>query len=402
MNLEFSAGGRKRKLYQLKQGGSYYVRIQVRRKEIQRSTGTPHLSAAKERGKQIVEAVLYGDWDKSNALKMRSDAPTLREVCDRFLEKYGRSRTGRGYVGGLKKLVRVALGISDAVKDPLANVKTTVLTAKLIRDFEAAEEQRIPRERGGALDRAAEMRVRTSITSRVRQARSIFSPKCMHWYDGMNLPNLDGFRAQGVRPPRRRGDPRPLDEAAIAGMFEDSTRLAVEDPACYVAFILFSLMGMRNSEIKKARRSWLRRDANGGAILDIIDRPEENFFCKGYERHLPVDPEIVKLLDEHYKHSPDGDFLVPAAHKTERDNIVDDRHNDWARPWIKDYTKISYELRRYAGSLILKKTGRMKAVQKYLGHSSIATTEKWYAYLLGELPTLSFSDFANGHALTQN
>ena len=92
-------------------------------------------------------------------------------------------------------------------------------------------------------------------------------------------------------------------------------------------------------------------------------------------------------------------FLVPAAHKTERDNIVDDRHNDWARPWIKDYTKISYELRRYAGSLILKKTGSMKAVQKYLGHSSIATTEKWYAYSLGELPALSFADFTNGHNL---
>jgi integrase len=393
------AGGRKRKLYRLTPGGNFHVRFQVRGKDIVRSTGTTIEAAAKDRGKQIVEAEINGDTDKSRELKMRSDACTLREVCDRFLEKYGRGRTARGYVGGLKKIVRVALGISDAVKDPLLNVKTTVLTAKLIRDFEAAEEQRIARERGGALDRAAEMRVRTSITSRVRQARSIFSPKCMHWYEDLNLPNLDGFRAQGVRAPRRRGDPRPLDEASIAGMFEDSKRLAVEDPACYVAFILFSLMGMRNSEIKKARRCWLRSGPGGSWMLDIIDRPEEGFYCKGYERHLPVGPEIVKLLEQYYKHSPDGDFLVPAAHKTERDQIVDDRHCDWSRQFIRDYSKVSYELRRYAGSLVLKKTGSMKAVQKYLGHSSISTTERWYAYMLGELPALSFTDFANGHSV---
>jgi integrase len=55
-------------------------------------------------------------------------------------------------------------------------------------------------------------------------------------------------------------------------------------------------------------------------------------------------------------------------------------------------------LRRYAGSLVLKKTGSMKAVQQFLGHASIATTEKYYAYLLGDLPALSFNDFANGHA----
>jgi integrase len=399
MSLAFMAGGRRRKLFRQKNAGPWLIRFQYQGKDICRSLGTTIEAVAKDKAKQIVEAEMSGDTDKSRELKMRSDACTLREVCDRFLEKYGRSRTGRGYVGGLKKLVRVALGISDAVKDPLTNAKATVLTAKLIRDFEAAEEQRIARDRAGALDRAAEMRVRTSITSRVRQARSIFSPKCMHWYEDLNLPNLDGFRAQGVRAPRRRGDPRPLDEAAIAGMFEDSTRLAVEDPACYVAFILFSLMGMRNSEIKKARKGWLRRNGTGW-MLDVIDRPEEDFFCKhSTMRNLPVAPEIVNILEQYYKQSPDGDFLVPAAHKTERDQIVDDRHSAWAGKWIKDYTKSSYELRRYAGSLVLKKTGSMKAVQKYLGHSSIGTTEKYYAYMLGELPALSFADFTNGHSL---
>jgi integrase len=331
--------------------------------------------------------------DKVRELKMRSDDCTCREICDRYLEKFGSNRTGRGNVGCLEKIVRLGAGLS------LEKARTTILTGKLIRDFEAAEEARIVRDKGGAPDRASELRVRTSIGSTVRQARSIFSRKYMHWYEHMTLPNLADFRAQGVLPPKRRGDPRPLDEEAIAAMFAASKQLAVDDPSCFVTFILFSLLGMRNGEISATRKNWLRRIDGGGWMLDIIDRPEENFFCKGYERHLPVGREIVDLLNQYYRHSPDGAFLVPAAHKTEREEIVDRRHADWCGQWIKDYTKVSYELRRYAGSLILKKTGSIMAAKKFLGHANVSTTEKWYAYMLGDLPALSFADFANGHRL---
>jgi integrase len=394
-SLTFMAGGRKRKLYRPINCGTFYVRFQVRGRDIARSTGTIVLAAAKERGRQIVEAELSGNTEKSRELKMHSDACSLRDICDRYLEKFGSNRTARGNVGALEKLVRLGAKLS------LENTRATTLTAKLVREFEAAEEARIERDKAGALDRASELRIRTSIGSTMRQARSIFSRKFLHWYEDMKLPNLDEFKAQGVLAPRRRGDPRPLDEAAIAAMFAASRQLAIDDPACYVAFVLFALMGMRNSEIRYARKSWLRRTDNGGGTLDIIDRPEENFFCKGYERHLPVGPEIVNLLKMYYRHSPDGDFLVPSAHKTERQEIVDRRHGAWAGQFIKGHTKVSYELRRYAGSLVLKKTGSIMAAKKFLGHSSVQTTEKYYAYMLGELPALSFTDFENGHALKE-
>ena len=393
--ITVSAGGRKRKLYRQKPGGVFYVRFNVRGKDCERSTGTTIEAAARDKAKQIVEAEINGDFDKSRELKMRSDVCTLRAVCDRYLEKFGSNRTGRGNVGCLEKIVRLGAKLS------LENARASVLTAKLIRDFEAAEEARIVRDRGGAFDRASELRVRTSIGSTVRQARSIFSRKYLHWYENLSLPNLEEFKAQGVLAPRRRGDPRPLDEAAIAAMFAASKQLAIDDPSCYVAFILFALLGMRNTEISQARKGWLRRNGTGW-MLDIIDRPEENFFCKGYERHLPIGPEIVNLLDQYYKQSPDGDFIVPAPNKTEREKIVDRRHAQWCGQWIKDYTKVSYELRRYAGSLILKKTGSIVAAKKFLGHANVSTTERWYAYMLGELPSLSFADFANGHALSDS
>jgi integrase len=393
--LTVLAGGRKRKLYRLKPGGVFYVRFQCRGKDIERSTGLNLEAAAKDKAKRIVDAEINGDVDKSRELKMRSDAPLLRKICDRYLEKYGSNKTSRGNVSGLAKMLR--LGSPGCTLD---NSTASALTAKLVRDYEAAEEKRILRDRNGAMDRASELHVRNSVWSLVRQARSIFSPKFMHWYEDFSLPNLDQFRKQGVLAPKRRGDPRALDEGAIAAMFAASKQLAIEDPSCYVAFILFSLLGMRNSEIRHARKCWLRRNG-AGWMLDIIDRPEEDFFCKGNPRQLPVGQEIVDLLDQYYKASPDGDFLVPAAHKTDRERIVDRRHAAWSGNWIKDYTKVSYELRRYAGSLVLKKTGSYAATKKFLGHANVATTERWYAYMLGDLPTLSFSDFVNGHSLKE-
>src|SRR4029077_9402699 len=134
------AGGRKRKLYQHKPGGCYYVRFNVRGKDCERSTGTTVLAAAKDRARQIVEAEIGGDFYRSQALKVRSDARPLREICDRYLEKFGKSKTSRGNVAALGKVVRLGCGCS------LENTTTAALTAKLVRDFEAAEEKRITRD----------------------------------------------------------------------------------------------------------------------------------------------------------------------------------------------------------------------------------------------------------------
>ena len=43
-----------------------------------------------------------------------------------------------------------------------------------------------------------------------------------------------------------------------------------------------------------------------------------------------------------------------------------------------------HDLRRTAGSLLLKHTGNLKAVQQYLGHKDIATTARVYAHVLND------------------
>ena len=77
------AGGRKRKLYRQKPGGTFYVRFKVRGRDIERSTGVTIEAAAKDKAKQIVDAEINGEFGKSRELKKPEDRSKLGEVCDR-------------------------------------------------------------------------------------------------------------------------------------------------------------------------------------------------------------------------------------------------------------------------------------------------------------------------------
>jgi len=99
----------------------------------------------------------------------------------------------------------------------------------------------------------------------------------MRFYEDLNLPDLDGFRKESVELPKR-SKPRALDIGVIAAINAAAPKLAEMDPAVYVAFIMFSRLGLRNVEIRNARWSWIHNGRIG-----IIQRPEEDFYPKGSE-----------------------------------------------------------------------------------------------------------------------
>ena len=61
--------------------------------------------------------------------------------------------------------------------------------------------------------------------------------------------------------------------------------------------------------------------------------------------------------------------------------------------WIKDRSKTSYELRRYAGTLIYNATRDILKVRDFLRHASVETTQQWYTYLLEDVPSIGMNDF---------
>jgi len=387
------AGGRRRKLIRRKPGGPFLIRFQHRGKDILRSLGTTLEAVAKEKAKQIIDAIINEDIHASRALKVRSDYSTLREIAKIYIEKFGtderRRRTARNNVGALEKIVHVVKGLT------LENARSSILTGELVRKFEAAEQKRIVQDKRGYVDQQSELRVRTSISSWLKQARSIFKKTHMSWFDGLVLPDLASFREQGVTLPDRPR-PRPLDKGVIDSINGAAPTLALENPRCYIAHLLFSRLGMRNVEQKAARRGWIDRDpVHGGGRLGVIYRSEEGFKPKKKtERWIPIAPSVLAEIDKYWGASPDGDFIVPANNKTERAEIVDGQHSSWCGQWIKDRSKVSYELRRYAGSLVYRKTGKIEHVQQFLGHADLKTTMEWYWYLLEETPALDMTDFA--------
>jgi integrase len=209
----------------------------------------------------------------------------------------------------------------------------------------------------------------------------------MKFYEGLKLPDLTGFHGETVETPKR-SLPRPLDMKALAAMETAASALARDDPGAYVAHLLFSRLGLRNIEIVNARTHWI----NDGSI-GIIDRPEEDFFPKGCEGWVPIAPDVLKEVLSLQLLCTDG-YLVPGANLTERHHAVYRRHSKWVSQWIKDRTKTSYELRRYAGSRLLDMGATIFEVRDFLRHRDVQTTQQWYAYRLQnrQLRTIGMTD----------
>ena len=265
---------------------------------------------------------------------------------------------------------------------------TTLLTGALIREFEKRRLQHAE-ERATAATRAGIMqRTRTSTASYVRQARSVVALRKMKFYENLKLPDLAAFRGESVETPHR-SLPRPLDMNALAKMETATPKLAEQDPAVYVAHLLFSRLALRNIEIVSARTHWISDGSIG-----IINRPEENFFPKGCEGWVPIARDVLAEIMRFQPICTEG-FLIPGRNQTERQEAVYRRHSKWVSQWIKDRTKTSYELRRYAGSRLLDLGCSIFEVRDFLRHRDVQTTQQWYAYRLQnrQLRTIGMLDF---------
>jgi integrase len=348
-------------------------------REIFRSTGTKEIPAAKRIAAQIIESFWRDAGRGAERLKLRNDHATVGELIERYRASAAqRPATIRSNVRSLRMIVKTVHSGDPDMKP------TSILTANLIREFEKRQLERVERRVSGV---SRIQRIRTSTASYVRQARAIVALRKMRFYERLKLPDLTGFRGESVEAPHR-SLPRPLDMKALAAMEAAAPSLARDDPGAYVAHLLFSRLGLRNIEIVNARTHWI----NDGSI-GIINRPEEDFFPKGCEGWVPIAPDVLKEILSLQPLCSNG-YLVPGANQTERHNTVYRRHSKWVAQWIKDRTKTSYELRRYAGSRLLDMGATIFEVRDFLRHRDVQTTQQWYAYRLQNrgLRTIGMAD----------
>jgi integrase len=361
-------------------GGPYYIRFEPpsncrgRARVIHRSLRTNLITAAKERAKKIIEPILNGQWETAEKLKSRSGYATIGEIFERYqASAEDRPGTVRNNISALRLLIRTVHRGDPDIQN------ASVLTGELIRQFERIR-------MAAARSEPERRRTRTSIRSYIVQARSVVAPRKMRFYDDLTLPDLTSFRSEKVEMPKRT-KPRALDLGVIAAINAAAPKLADDDPAVYVAFLMFSRLGLRNVEIRSARWSWIENGRIG-----IVDRPAEDFFCKGSEGWVPIAPDVLKELMR-FRHLSVDDYIIPGRTATERKDAVDRRHSAWVSRWIKDRSKTSYELRRFAGSLVYQQTRDILKVRDFLRHASVETTQRWYAYLLEDVPAIGMADF---------
>ena len=361
-------------------GGPYYIRFEPpsncrgRVRVVHRSLRTSLIPAAKDRAKRIIEPILNGQWEAAEKLKSRTGYATIGQILERYqANAEDRPGTIRNNVSALRLLIR-----SVYPGDPDAQ-NSSVLTGELIRQFERIR-------MAAAKSEPERRRTRTSIRSYIVQARSVVAPRKMRFYDELTLPDLSSFRSERVDMPKRT-KPRALDLGVIAAINAAAPKLVNDDPAVYVAFLMFSRLGLRNIEIRSARWSWIENGRIG-----IVDRPTEDFFCKGSEGWVPIAPDVLRELMR-FRHLSIDDYIILGRTPTERRDAVDRRHSAWVSQWIKDRSKTSYELRRYAGSLVYQATRDILKVRDFLRHASVETTQQWYAYLLEDVPAIGMADF---------
>ena len=362
-------------------GGPYYIRfvppstVGKRIGTVHRSLKTTLIATAKARAKLIIEPILNGKWEVAEALKSKTGYASIGALIEQYqANAEDRPSTIRNNSSALRLIVRT-VHPGDPDKQ-----STAILTGELIRRFERAR-----MSAAGKIE-ADRRSARASIRSYVGQARSLVAPRKMRFYEELNLPNLDSFRKERVEMPKRT-KPKALDMNVIREINKAAPALAQSDPAVYVAFLMFSRLGMRNVEIRNARWSWIENGKIG-----IIERPEENFYPKGSEGWVPIAPDVLQEL-ERFRHLSTNGYIVPGLTATDRKDIVDRKHSAWVGQWIKDRTKTSYELRRYAGSLVYNATRDILKVRDFLRHASVETTQQWYAYLLDDVPSIGMNDF---------
>jgi hypothetical protein len=347
-----------------------------------RNTGTKEIAAAKRIAADIIKSFWIDAGRGGERLKLRNDHATVGKLIARYEQRAAqRPGTIRSNVRSLRMIIKTVHGGDPDSKS------TSVLTANLIREFEKRQLERAEKRATPATRSTVIQRVRISTASYVRQARSIVALRKMKFYEDLKFPDLTGFRGESVETPHR-SLPRPLDMKALTAMEAAAPALAKGDPGAYVAHLLFSRLGLRNIEIVNARMHWI----NDGSI-GIVNRPEEDFFPKGCEGWVPIAPDVLKEVLGFQPLCADG-YLVPGVNQTERHDAVYRRHSKWVSHWIKDRTKTSYELRRYAGSRLLDMGATIFEVRDFLRHRDVQTTQMWYAYRLQnrQLRTIGMAD----------
>ncbi len=373
-------------------GGKFYLRLTRNGKAIWKSLKTTSKPVALERAKRALDELERNEWQPAVKSTQPERLATLGEILETFRASGSQTllshRSIRQYAGSLEELVSTATG-----KEYNPETSSSILTEELIRRYMAACRMIDPAT-------GAPRRPDHSIQSSITQARCVLQENFSDIYRHLKLPDLTGFRAKKRFKKNTESGFVPLDRQTVIDMEAAADRLWEIREAVWIPYAFMSVLGLRNGEVEKARWS----DFEERTVFDAKGNPSRVRVFRvraDYEEAISGEIEVpddlwAKL--QPYKEDATTEFVVPGKNKTERAQVCDRNINRFVERFIRDREKVSYELRKWAGSIVATRHG-IYAAQRFLRHKSVTTTERYYATYLKSQQAASSTDRAEIYGL---
>lgn len=335
---------------------AWSVRFSVRNQIYPFSTQTTDHALALIRAKDYRNKIVAGAYGLADSMRSRSSTPSLAEIFKAYdAMPFPKPTTRKRNISSMKTVL-AASGLDETAR-------ISQLGSSIILKF---QQDRINERPDGHPQHQSAI---VSCNSKVRQARSIFSRKCVESYNdaGLSVPkeSIESFMGRSM-----------LDEATgrpvlpSADAMAKVNELLKDHPQHHRAFLLAFYGGLRAGEVREARRDWLENN-----VLHVGGNPNQATTKGRRWRAVALPDPVPELLLA----SNDPIYLVGDR----RHQVVSTELNQMLKS-IGFPAKPLQACRRLAGSLVYTAQGPRQA-RDMLGHFDQSTTDRFYAKSL-DLP----------------
>lgn len=410
--LEIEIGGRKAQVFRpLSKGArlkNYYVKGYPPAwggKAFYQSTGFATKGLALDAARKLWKAAIEQRFEALKETKMHKDAPAatigeLLKAHEGSLHSFNltvEAETARGYRNALRRLLVWArhadlvkeecerLHLSPADRERIDRESSAVLTEELVEGFfrnylAPAGKDRQERDR----------RLQGAIAT-FRLARMMFEPDAMKCYRGLALPAAEALSKflKASTPQAPKLQTQEITTTMMREMAAAALKLKRDRASLYLVHLLFRHAGLRNDEIEHAQVGWIERlaepktvhlaDGSKREVVAFINVVQNaSWSPKASEGRVPLSADVLAELEPWLQRRAAAELLVPASTKTDRWELINIGHNDFVRPWLGGFRKRSYELRRWAATMVatLHQSGEM--AEHFLRHAPTTTAGRHY------------------------
>lgn len=319
---------------------------------------------------------------------------TLGEIGEAYtagirLEKEIGKKSASNNWSGLVSLVAESL---DVEREEVEKLSSAVLTREMVERWQDAALLKLQEA-----DVLTRKRMRRSLDCKLRKGRAVFSKHAMRVYRkaGLVLPDLASFRGVPMKGGWNSGSYVPIDEVTLERMNTTAWQeLKVSAPKTFLVYLMMLRLGMRNSEVEHARRSWIERaqavvmvvgkpTVQEVAYMAVIARPGWNGPKNRKDHRIPIAPDVLAEIEA----LAGEDYLVGDL-PTERWLVTHVEVCDFVRQYLPDLktdpengrTKAAYELRKHFGAMVASTQGLDRAAE-YLGDRRDTVEQHYHAWL---------------------